>query len=122
MSERRSLSSGTHLPGEKSYTAELDALADECQRIAELSAFAVRIGEDFRVRTADTSWTGDDSFGRQLRARYVKSTTAAHRTIEAVSAGVAGIGAGTRANLQEIRAARNTALDDIEALGTAYGT
>jgi len=41
---------------------------------------------------ADTSWTGDDSYGRNLRAKFTKNTDAAQKTFDAIGEGVSAIG------------------------------
>jgi len=75
--------------------------------------FALQIGASFRAGVADTSWTGDDSYGHTLKAKFTANTAAAQKTFDAIGEGVSAIGDGTLSNLNETLKTQTGVLDSI---------
>ena len=96
-----------------SFTADTDGIASGTNIIKDLGEFALQIGASFRAGVADTSWTGDDSYGRNLRAKFTKNTDAAQKTFDAIGEGVSAIGDGTLSNLNDTLKTQAGVLDSI---------
>ncbi|MDX6356345.1 MAG: hypothetical protein QOF98_3248 [Streptomyces sp.] len=96
-----------------SFTADIDGIASGTDIIKELGEFAASIGASFRAGVADTSWTGNDSYGHQLKAKFTENTSAAQQTFDAISEGVSAIGDGTLSNLNETLKTQTGVLDSI---------
>jgi len=102
-----------------SFTADTAGIASGTNMINELGQFAYQIGAAFRAGVADTSWTGNDSTGRQMKKKFTDNTTATQETIDTISEGVSAIGDGTLLNLKETLKTQTGVLDSISQESTA---
>lgn len=96
-----------------SFTADTEGIASGTNVIKELGEFALQIGASFRAGVADTSWTGNDSYGHKLKSKFVENTSLAQDTFDAISDGVSAIGDGTLSNLKETLKTQSGVLDSI---------
>lgn len=98
-------------------TAGSKAIQDLGKSVEELTSSA-------RTALADTSWTGDDSYGKQLKAQYVQTRESVLNTLEAVAKGITAISDGTLDNLSTILGTQSSVLDSIgqQSTGGTGGT
>lgn len=96
-----------------SFTADTEGIASGTDIIKDLADFAREIGASFQAGVADTSWTGHDSYGRQLKQKFTKNTAATQQTIDTISDGVSAIGDGTLANLKSTLKTQAGVLESI---------
>jgi hypothetical protein len=96
-----------------SFTADTDGIASGTNIIKELGDFAHQIGASFRAGVADTSWTGNDSYGQQLKQKFTQNTDATQKTIDTISDGVSAVGDGTLSNLNDTLKTQAGVLESI---------
>jgi hypothetical protein len=102
-----------------SFTADTNGIASGSDIIKDLSDFAQQIGAAFKAGVADTSWTGNDSYGHQLKAKFTQNTGSAIQTFDAISKGVSAVGDGTLSNLAETLKTQGDVLDSISQESSA---
>lgn len=96
-----------------SYTSNPAAIIGGSRVIEALGRYADEVGESAHTALADTSWTGNDSYGRQLKKEFVQTRDSVLATIDAIAAGISAVGDGTLDNLRSIRTTQGGILDAI---------
>jgi hypothetical protein len=96
-----------------SYTSNPAAIIGGSRVIEALGRYADEVGESAHTALADTSWTGNDSYGRQLKKEFVQTRDSVLATIDAIAAGISAVGDGTLDNLRSIRSTQGGILDAI---------
>jgi hypothetical protein len=96
-----------------SYTSNPAAIIGGSRVIEALGRYADEVGESAHTALADTSWTGNDSYGRQLKKEFVQTRDSVLATIDAIAAGISAVGDGTLDNLRSIRGTQGGILDAI---------
>jgi hypothetical protein len=97
-----------------SFTADSGDVTAGSKAIHDLGDATQRLGSSARAALADTSWTGNDSYGKQLRAKYVKTRDSVLDTIDAVAKGITAIGNGTLDNLDTILDTQGSVIESID--------
>ncbi|MEV6486989.1 hypothetical protein [Streptomyces sp. NPDC051576] len=105
-----------------SYTSDPAEIVNGSRVIEDLGGYAVEVGVSARAALADTSWTGDDGYGRQLRKEFVRTRDSVLATIDAIAAGISAVGEGTLGNLRSIRGTQGGILDAIHEQGGRSGS
>ncbi|MFF4014685.1 hypothetical protein [Streptomyces sp. NPDC001843] len=103
------------------FTTDPGNITAGSKAIKELGEAAKHLADAFRAAMADTSWTGDDSFGRDLRPKFVKNRDSIQATIDAISDGISSIGDGTMANLGTMQSTQSSVIQSIEQQSAATG-
>lgn len=106
----------------QSFSANSDEVIAGIRAVNDLHQFWQSATANFKARTADTSWTGEDSFGDQLKPKVKQVVTAVGQTADAVGEGLDGIGGGTLSNLHTILAAQGSAIQAIDQHGSGTRT
>ncbi|MFF7330023.1 hypothetical protein [Streptomyces sp. NPDC008150] len=96
-----------------SYTANPAAITGGSRAIRDLGSYAAEVGSAARSDLADTSWTGDDSYGQKLRKQFVQTRDTVLGAIDAIATGITAVGDGTLDNLQSIRGTQSGIIDAI---------
>lgn len=104
-----------------SFTSDPGDITTGSKAIKELGDAAKNLADTFRAAMADTSWTGNDSFGRSLRPQFVQNRDSIQTTIDAVSEGISSIGDGTMKNLGTIQNTQESVIQSIEQHTAATG-
>jgi len=96
-----------------SYTSSPEAIMGGTRVIKDLASYADDVGASAHAALADVSWTGDDSYGKQLRKEFVQTRDTVLATIDAIAAGISAVGDGTLDNLRSIRSNQGGIIDAI---------
>ena len=96
-----------------SYTSNPAAIIGGSRVIEDLGRYADEVGVSAHAALADTDWTGNDSYGQQLRKEFVQTRDSVLATIDAIAAGISAVGDGTLDNLRSIRGTQGGILDAI---------
>lgn len=105
----------------QSFDADKDAVIAGTRAIRDLAAFAKNLGLVFSAQLADTSWTGNDSYGKQLKPRFIKNRDAVEETMNGVSTGFEAISHGTLTNLGTILNTQGSVIESIDEQGGNSG-
>jgi hypothetical protein len=81
--------------------------------IHELGRATHALASSAHSALSDTSWTGDDDYGHQLRAKFVQTRDTVLGTLDAVAEGVTAIGNGTIDNLGSILGTQRGVMESI---------
>ncbi|EGG47454.1 MULTISPECIES: hypothetical protein [Streptomyces] len=95
------------------FTADSALLMAGSRAIHELGRATRALATSAHFALSDTSWTGEDDYGHELRATYVKTRDSVLGTLDAVAEGVLAIGDGTIDNLGTILATQRGVMESI---------